>query len=75
MTGKPETIDSYLDGLSDVKRAALGHLRRSIKALLPEAEECMSCQLPAFRFKGEIPVGQEFSRFTGRVGKRLTKLS
>jgi len=57
VTGKPETVDAYIDGLSDAKRAALEHLRSSIKAVVPEAEECISYQLPAFRYKGKTLVG------------------
>src|SRR6266496_2906948 len=53
---KPETIDEYLAALSDDKRAALETLRRAIKAAAPEAEECISYQLPAFRLNGKLLV-------------------
>jgi len=51
---KPGTVDEYLAGLSDDKRAALEKLRRDIKAAAPGAEECISYQLPAFRFQGRV---------------------
>ena len=47
-TDKPKTIDEYLAALSDDKRAALEKLRKTIRAVAPEAEECISYQLPAF---------------------------
>jgi len=57
MAGKPETIDAYLAGLSDDKRAALEKLRKTIRASAPKAEECISYQIPAFRLNGRMLVG------------------
>ena len=51
---KAKTIDQYLAGLSDDKRAALQRLRKTIKAAAPKAEECISYQLPAFRQDGML---------------------
>lgn len=48
---KPQNIDEYLSELSGDKRAALEKLRKDIKAAAPDAEECISYQLPAFRQK------------------------
>jgi len=53
---KPKTPDDYLAAVSDDKRAALETLRKTIKAAAPEAEECISYQLPAFRLKGKLLV-------------------
>jgi uncharacterized protein YdhG (YjbR/CyaY superfamily) len=53
---KPTTIDQYLAGLSDDKRAALQQLRRTILSVIPTAEECISYQLPAFRYDGRVLV-------------------
>jgi uncharacterized protein YdhG (YjbR/CyaY superfamily) len=52
-SAKPKTIDEYLAPLSDDKRAALQKLRKTIKAAVPEAEECISYGLAAFRFNGK----------------------
>lgn len=49
---KPKTIDEYLAALSDDKRAALEKLRKTIRAIAPQAEECISYQLAAFRQNG-----------------------
>jgi uncharacterized protein YdhG (YjbR/CyaY superfamily) len=54
---KPDTIDAYLDTVSDEKRAALEKLRATIHAILPNAEECISYALPAFRYDGRIVAG------------------
>jgi uncharacterized protein YdhG (YjbR/CyaY superfamily) len=52
--GKVETIDDYLERLSDDKRKALERLRQTIRAAAPDAEECISYQLPAFRLNGPL---------------------
>ena len=51
-----KTIDGYLAALSSDKRAALERLRRTIRAAVPRAEECISYQLPAFRLDGRMLV-------------------
>lgn len=56
MAAKPQTIDEYLAPLSQEMRAALEKLRRAIKAAAPEAEECISYQLPSFRLGGRMLV-------------------
>ena len=53
---KPKSPDAYLAALSADKRAALEALRKSIKAAAPQAEECISYQLPAFRLNGKLLV-------------------
>jgi uncharacterized protein YdhG (YjbR/CyaY superfamily) len=53
---KFKTPNAYLAALSSEKRAALEILRKTIKAAAPEAEECISYQLPAFRLKGKLLV-------------------
>jgi uncharacterized protein YdhG (YjbR/CyaY superfamily) len=50
---KPNTIDEYLAPLSADKRAALEKIRRTIQAAVPEAEECISYGLAAFRLNGK----------------------
>jgi len=51
---KAKTIDEYLAALSDDQRAALEKLRKTIRAAAPEAEECISYGLPAFRLNGVL---------------------
>jgi uncharacterized protein YdhG (YjbR/CyaY superfamily) len=52
----PRTIDEYLARLPSEKRAVLEKLRRAIVSVVPEAEECISYQVPAFRLHGRMLV-------------------
>jgi hypothetical protein len=54
---RPRTIDEYLSPLSTEKRAALGKLRETIRSIIPEAEECIACGIPAFRLAGVVVAG------------------
>ena len=45
-------MDDYLAGVRQDKRAALERLRKTIHGVVPEAEECISYGLPAFRLDG-----------------------
>jgi uncharacterized protein YdhG (YjbR/CyaY superfamily) len=54
---KPQTIDEYLAGLSAENRAALQKVRRAIHATSPDAEECISYGMPAFRLNGKLIAG------------------
>ncbi len=56
MKRKPKDIDDYLARLDGDKRAALEKLRATIKAAAPKAEECISYQMPAFRWNGRVLV-------------------
>ncbi len=53
---KPQTIDEYLAPLSKEKRAALEKLRSDIKSVVPNAVECISYGIPAFRLNGRMLV-------------------
>jgi len=53
MADKPKSIDEYLAGVPDDKRAALERLRAIIKGAAPGAEEYITYQLPAFRLNGK----------------------
>ncbi len=57
MADRPKTIDEYLAGLSDDRRTALEDLRRLIHEVAPDAEECISYGMPAFRYGGRMLVG------------------
>ena len=46
-------FDEYLGALPKAQQAELQKLRRVIQAVVPEAEEAISYQLPAFRFEGK----------------------
>jgi len=50
-------IDTYLETLDGPKRAALQELRRTILAVVPDAEQGMSYGVPAFRVNGTPVAG------------------
>jgi uncharacterized protein YdhG (YjbR/CyaY superfamily) len=50
-------IDEYLAGVSPKSRALLRGLRKTIHALAPQVEECISYRLPAFRLDGTVIAG------------------
>jgi uncharacterized protein YdhG (YjbR/CyaY superfamily) len=54
---RPETIDDYLATVTPLRRAALERLRRAIRAVVPDAEECISYAMPAFRHRGHVIAG------------------
>jgi len=50
-------IDSYLAEVDEPKRTTLEQLRRSILAVLPDAQECISYGMPAFKLRGKTVAG------------------
>jgi uncharacterized protein YdhG (YjbR/CyaY superfamily) len=51
---KPAAVDDYLATLSAEKRGALEKLRRAIRSVAPQAVECISYAMPAFRLDGKL---------------------
>ena len=50
-------IDEYLDDLDEPKRTTLRQLRDTIISVIPDAEECISYRMPAFRVQGKVIAG------------------
>lgn len=50
-------IDSYLAELDEPMRGTLEELRRCVLAAAPDAEECISYGLPAFKVQGKTVAG------------------
>jgi uncharacterized protein YdhG (YjbR/CyaY superfamily) len=50
-------IDEYLAGVNPKSRALLRKLRKTIRSIVPEVDECISYRLPAFRYQGRIIAG------------------
>lgn len=74
------TTDTYLAGLPEDRRVLLEKLRREVLAHVPDAEECISYGLPAFRWRGEIiggfaatAKGASFYPFSGATLTTLGK--
>jgi uncharacterized protein YdhG (YjbR/CyaY superfamily) len=52
-----DEIDQYLADLEEPKRSTLQRLRQTILEVVPEAEEGISYQVPAFRVDGKVIAG------------------
>ena len=50
-------IDEYLQRLDEPKRSTLAQLRRDVLAVIPDAEQCISYALPAFKIAGTTVAG------------------
>jgi uncharacterized protein YdhG (YjbR/CyaY superfamily) len=57
VTVSREEIDEYLGTLDEPERAALAGLRDTIVAIVPEAEQCISYGMPAFKVRGKTVAG------------------
>jgi uncharacterized protein YdhG (YjbR/CyaY superfamily) len=73
-------IDEYLAAVNPKSRALLRKLRKAIHALVPEAEECISYRIPAFRCEGRViagfsatSTGCSYYPFSGTTLKTLAK--
>jgi uncharacterized protein YdhG (YjbR/CyaY superfamily) len=53
----PKDIDSYLASVEEPKRSTLEVLRRSILDVVPDAEQCISYGMPAFKVHGKTVAG------------------
>jgi uncharacterized protein YdhG (YjbR/CyaY superfamily) len=58
-------IDRYLESLDEPKRSTLEALRRAILDVVPDAEECISYGVPAFKVQGKTVAG--FAAFKHHV--------
>jgi uncharacterized protein YdhG (YjbR/CyaY superfamily) len=54
---KPSTIDDYLKRVPEDRRKVLEDLRAKIRSIVPDAQECISYQIPAFRVNGVVVAG------------------
>ncbi len=52
-----EEVDQYLSQIEEPKRTTLQTLRRSVLRVVPQAEECISYGMPAFRVNGKVVAG------------------
>lgn len=52
-----DDVDAYLAALDEPKRTALEHLRSMILEIVPNAEQCISYGMPAFKLEGKAVAG------------------
>jgi len=79
-TRRDPAIDEYLAGVSPSSRALLQTLRKTIHAIVPEVEECISYGMPAFRHRGKVIAGFQatskgcsYYPFSGRTLKTVAR--
>jgi uncharacterized protein YdhG (YjbR/CyaY superfamily) len=54
MAAKPATVEAYLAGIPDDRRARLEALRGIVRSAVPEAEEGIAYDMPAYRLGGRF---------------------
>jgi uncharacterized protein YdhG (YjbR/CyaY superfamily) len=52
-----QDIDAYLASIEEPKRSTLEAVRRMILQIVPDAEECISYSVPAFKVNGKVVAG------------------
>jgi uncharacterized protein YdhG (YjbR/CyaY superfamily) len=80
MKAKLTTIDEYLATVTGKRGTALQKLRKTIRSIAPDAEECISYRIPAFRLEGKVVAGFcartegcSYFPFSGRTLRTLAK--
>ena len=48
-----QEIDAYIQAQPEPQRSTLTHLREQILVVIPDAEQCISYAMPAFKVKGK----------------------
>jgi uncharacterized protein YdhG (YjbR/CyaY superfamily) len=73
-------IDDYLRTVPGERRRALEDLRKTIRSIVPDAQECISYKIPAFRVQGGIVAGFQATKkgcsyypFSGSVLKSVAQ--
>ncbi|MCD8740403.1 DUF1801 domain-containing protein [Mucilaginibacter roseus] len=66
------TVDEYLASLPEPARSALANLRAAIREAAPEAEECISYQMPSYKYKGMLVHFAAFKNHCGFYGVSKT---
>lgn len=61
----PATIDDYIGSFPADVRAILTQIRRTIRSAVPDAEECISYRMPAFKRDGIVVFFAAFKRHIG----------
>jgi len=60
-----ETVDDYIAIQTEAVKTLLQSIRKTIKETAPEAEECISYQMPAYKLKGPLVY---FAAYKNHIG-------
>lgn len=63
---KPTSVDAYIAGFPKETQALLEQVRQTIKKTAPDAEEMISYQMPAYKYKGKPLV--YFAGYKNHIG-------
>ncbi|MBE9584209.1 DUF1801 domain-containing protein [Mucilaginibacter sp. JRF] len=63
-----KTVDEYLATLPEPAKTALANLRAAIREAAPQAEECISYQIPTYKYKGMLVHFAAFKNHCGFYG-------
>jgi uncharacterized protein YdhG (YjbR/CyaY superfamily) len=73
-------IDDFLSGISEPQRSVLQELRQLILEFIPDAEECISYNLPCFKVNGKSVAGfdayknhNSYFPFSGQVFREMPR--
>lgn len=73
-------IDDFLAGISEPQRSVLQELRQLILEFIPNAEECISYNLPCFKVNGKSVAGfdsyknhNSYFPFSGQVFREMPR--
>ncbi|MCC8409764.1 DUF1801 domain-containing protein [Mucilaginibacter sp. UR6-1] len=64
----PKTVDEYLAALAEPAKGALANVRAAIREAAPQAEECISYQIPTYKYKGMLVHFAAFKNHCGFYG-------
>ena len=62
---KPKDVDEYIAGFPDDVRRLLEQVRATVRNAVPEAEETISYQIPAYKLNGPVIF---FAAFKTHIG-------
>lgn len=60
-----ESVDQYIASQAEAVKPLLESIRKTIKETVPEAEECISYQMPAYKLKGPLVY---FAAYKNHIG-------
>lgn len=63
-----KTVDEYLAALPEPAKSALTNIRVAIREAAPQAEECISYQIPTYKYKGMLVHFAAFKNHCGFYG-------
>lgn len=76
-----QEVDDFLALVEEPKRSTLEEMRRRILKVVPDAEECISYGMPAFRIDGRVVAGfapfkkhLNYSPHSGRIFSQIPEL-